>query len=93
MNKYICAFRGRRDNYQVPLALAESGKLDKFITDFYTNNFLEKITPVLHPSWQNKLNFRLESQIPSEQIKSLWKNTLLEHICKAFEFSDTSTFH
>ena len=92
MEKYICAFRGRRDNYQVPLALAESGRLDQFITDFYTNNFLEKINPTLPSSWQNKLNFRLESQIPSEQIKSLWENTVLEHICKTFGFSDTNTF-
>jgi glycosyltransferase involved in cell wall biosynthesis len=32
---YICAFRGRRDSYQVPVALAEAGKLDRLITDHY----------------------------------------------------------
>ena len=92
MEKYICAFRGRRDNYQVPLALAESGRLDQFITDFYTNNFLKKITPVLYPSWQNKLNFRLESQIPSEQVRSLLATTLIEHGCHFFGFSSTFTY-
>jgi len=92
MDKYICAFRGRRDNYQIPLALDESGRLDKFITDFYTNNFLEKITPILPSSWQNKLNFRLESRIPSEQIKAFWDNTLLEHIYKTLGFSNTHAF-
>ena len=35
MSHYVCAFRGRRDNYQVPLTLAEAGQLDRFITDAY----------------------------------------------------------
>src|SRR5437870_220784 len=33
MAKFVCAFRGRRDSYQVPLALAEGDLLDQFITD------------------------------------------------------------
>ena len=28
MDPFVCAFRGRRDSYQVPLALAEEGLLD-----------------------------------------------------------------
>ena len=32
---YVCAFRGRRDSYQAPLALQEGGLLDQFITDVY----------------------------------------------------------
>jgi len=35
MEQYVCAFRGRRDSYQAPLALAEGGLLDQFITDAY----------------------------------------------------------
>jgi hypothetical protein len=42
MSQYICAFRGRRDNYQVPLALAEKGLLKQIITDFYAVNSLQK---------------------------------------------------
>ena len=29
---FVCAFRGRRDSYQVPIALAEIGQLDAFVT-------------------------------------------------------------
>jgi len=80
MNRYICAFRGNRDKYQIPLALAESELLDQFITDFYTNNFLQHINPILPSRWQNKLRSRfLESRIPSERVKSLWGTTLLEN--------------
>ena len=92
MNKYICAFRGRRDNYQIPLALAESGLLDKFITDFYTNHFLQQINPILSYKWQTKLNFRLEPQIPLERVKSLWGTTLLEHSRHYLGFSTTATY-
>jgi hypothetical protein len=31
MNQYICTFRGKRDKYQIPLALAESELLDQYI--------------------------------------------------------------
>ena len=30
MTPYVCAFRGRRDSYQVPVALTEGGLLDRF---------------------------------------------------------------
>lgn len=92
MNKYICAFRGRRDNYQIPLALAESSQLDQFITDFYTNHLLQKITPFVKSSWQNKLKFRLESRIPSDKVRSLLGTTLIEHSRHYFGFSNTSTY-
>ena len=32
---YVTAFAGRRDSYQVPLALHENGRLGKFVTDAY----------------------------------------------------------
>lgn len=33
--KYLCAFNRDRDSYQIPLSLAENGKLEKFLTDYY----------------------------------------------------------
>lgn len=92
MNKYICAFRGRRDNYQIPLALGESGLLEQFITDFYTNRFLQKISPFFGSSCQSKLDFRLETRIPSDRIKSLWANTLLEHCFSDLNFPRAPTY-
>jgi glycosyltransferase involved in cell wall biosynthesis len=47
---YVTAFRGRRDSYQVPLALAECGKLDCFITDYYHSGLPEDVLSHLPPS-------------------------------------------
>ena len=33
--KWVVTFAGSRDRYQVPLALAEDGRLDHLVTDFY----------------------------------------------------------
>jgi glycosyltransferase involved in cell wall biosynthesis len=33
--RYVTAFPGRRDSYQIPLCLFESGRLERFITDGY----------------------------------------------------------
>ena len=92
MEHYVCAFRGRRDNYQVPLALTQSGLLDQFITDFYTNDFLQQITPNLNFYWQNKLEFRADSLIPPKKVKCLWGTTLIEHIRHSFGLCKSATF-
>ncbi len=34
--KWVVAFKGSRDAYQVPLALAEAGKLEALVTDWYS---------------------------------------------------------
>lgn len=39
---YVCVFRGSRDHYEVAIALAERGKLDSLVTDFYTPDALMK---------------------------------------------------
>ena len=41
-NEYVTAFPGRRDSYQVPLALFENGRLAKFVTDAYDAGNLAK---------------------------------------------------
>ena len=33
--KFVCGFYGARDNYEVPVALAEAGLLEVVLTDFY----------------------------------------------------------
>jgi glycosyltransferase involved in cell wall biosynthesis len=40
---YVTAFAGRRDSYQVPLALFEHGRLQKFITDAYDKGSVAKL--------------------------------------------------
>jgi glycosyltransferase involved in cell wall biosynthesis len=92
MSQYVCAFRGRRDNYQVPLALAEKGWLDQFITDFYTGKLLQQLAPILPETWRSKLAFRAENSIPTELVRCLWSTTLLEHTRHYLGFSRSATY-
>lgn len=92
MQQYVCAFRGRRDNYQVPLALAEYNLLDQFITDFYATALIQKLTPVLPKQWSQKASFRCEPQIPINKVKCLWGTTLVEHTRHRLGFSPAATF-
>jgi glycosyltransferase involved in cell wall biosynthesis len=74
MNKYVCAFNRDRDSYQVPLALAESGHLEKFISDYYHGGFLN-LTSLVH---------RQSNGIPAQDtlgtfkafaLQAFWKQT------------------
>jgi glycosyltransferase involved in cell wall biosynthesis len=53
--KYITAHFGSRDNYELSLALAKGGLLDKLITDFYCPDLFRKI---LTKRYNNKLSSR-----------------------------------
>lgn len=90
--QYVCAFRGRRDNYQVPLALAQHNLLDQFITDFYATELIQKLTAFLPNQWSQKVIFRREPQIPPQKVKCLWGTTLVEHTRHNLGFSPASTF-
>jgi glycosyltransferase involved in cell wall biosynthesis len=75
---YVCAFRGRRDYYQVPVALAESQLLDSFITDVYANETLRLFSKGLPKPLREKLLLRRENGIPERQVHCLWRSTLFE---------------
>ena len=92
MNQYVCAYRGRRDNYQVPLALAEAGLLDQFITDFYTPKSWQRFAPYLPAQWKSKLTFRQHPNIPIERVQCLWKETLQEHARHRLGWSAAKTY-
>ena len=68
MEKYVCAFRGRRDYYQAPLALAETGMLEEFITDAYALPALRRPANALPRRWREKILFHYEPSIPDELI-------------------------
>ncbi len=80
MSRYICAFRGRRDDYQVPLALAEAGQLDQLITDAYAGPALIKLTSPLPARWREIVRFRHKVDLPASRVHCLWGATLLEHL-------------
>jgi len=78
--QYVCAFRGRRDAYQVPLALAETGRLDLFITDIYAGPWVHSVTRFVPASVRVKVRSRCEPGIPANRVHSLWATTALEHL-------------
>lgn len=90
--RYVCAFRGRRDYYQVPLALAENDRLDQFITDAYLSPLIETLGSALPLRLQEKLRSRQEPGIPRERVKCLWRVTALEHLRHQLGFSRSRTF-
>jgi glycosyltransferase involved in cell wall biosynthesis len=91
---YVCAFRGRRDNYQVPLALAEIDRLDQFITDAYVpaaGRALAWAAPI-PARWKEKLALRWGASIPAARVRCLWATTALEHTRHHLGFAKIETF-
>jgi len=74
--QFVCAFRGRRDSYQVPLALAEGDFLDQFITDAYFGQAAGPLSLILPRRLQDKLRSRAQPGIPWKRVKSLWGVTV-----------------
>ncbi|HKZ80233.1 MAG TPA: glycosyltransferase family 4 protein [Pyrinomonadaceae bacterium] len=77
--EYVCAFRGRRDYYQAPLALSQAGLLDEFITDAYAMPLLRFAANVCPLRLKEKIQFRYEPRIPNNRVQSLWGTTIIEH--------------
>lgn len=76
-HRFVCAFPGRRDGYQVPLALAEQDRLGQFLTDFYWSG------PAAF--WGERLlaGRRLEAarqrrqpDLPATRVRVLWASSL-----------------
>jgi glycosyltransferase involved in cell wall biosynthesis len=78
--KYICAFRGRRDHYQVPIALAEAGILEEFITDAYAGRTARSVAPILPERLRQKLDFRFDPSLPADRVRSIWSSTIVEQL-------------
>jgi glycosyltransferase involved in cell wall biosynthesis len=91
--KYVCAFRGRRDSYQAPLALAEGELLDRFITDAYLRSWLRTVISPIPEAFREKIESRYEAGIPAELVRCLWGTTALEHFRHRIGMSPASTFN
>lgn len=74
--RYICAFPGRRDAYQVPVALAEHSRLELFLTDFYWSGPVawagEKM---LDGNRLRKARGRQAPAIPPARVRVLWSSS------------------
>lgn len=92
MNGYVCAFRGRRDGYQVPLALEENGRLDQFITDAYAGSSLLRLSEILPRRFREAVQFRTKPGLPAHRVRCLWKTTLHEHLRHYLGYSRAATY-
>jgi hypothetical protein len=92
MEQYVCAFRGRRDSYQAPLALAEAGMLDQFITDAYATPGVRALARFAPNAVRTKVGFRTEAGIPVERVNCLWGTTALEHLRHRLGFAPMLTY-
>lgn len=70
-SNFVCVFNRRRDDYQVPLALAEAGLLECFVTDFYLG---ESPTSM----WPEPLRRRVQPGLPAAKVKSVLRSFLLQ---------------
>jgi glycosyltransferase involved in cell wall biosynthesis len=68
---YVCAFRGRRDSYQVPVALAEAGKLDRFITDHYCGLPERLMARLLPQRFAESVRGRFDEGLPETLVTRL----------------------
>ena len=75
---YVTAFRGRRDSYQVPLALAESGQLDCFITDYYCGYPEPLMAHLLPARLAESLRSRRTEGLPEKFVTELTLTAAIE---------------
>src|SRR6476646_1467418 len=76
---FVCAFRGARDRYQAPIALAEGDQLDRFITDAYVTPAVKSLLPFLPPAARAAIAGRHADGIPDGAVQCLWPSTVVEH--------------
>ncbi len=68
---YVCAFRGRRDSYQVPLALSKAGLLDLFITDHYCGLPERLLSGMIPQRLAESVRGRFEEGLPPDRVLRL----------------------
>jgi hypothetical protein len=90
--QFVCAFRGRRDSYQAPLALAEDGLLDQFITDAYALPWVRTLSKLGPMQLRAKVEFRSEPGVPVDRVHCLFGTTLVEHARHHLGFAPLLTF-
>jgi len=77
---YVTAFPGRRDNYQVPLALSESGRLAGFVTCFYRDRGIFGRMPIL----RGRIRERHIDGIQAADVKCMELTNLAARVAQRF---------
>jgi hypothetical protein len=81
--EYVCAFRGRRDSYQVPIALAEIGRLQAFVTDHFCGTIERLAAMALPAHLADQVLSRRDRRIPDNRVVRLRGVALAEAIAHA----------
>jgi glycosyltransferase involved in cell wall biosynthesis len=80
MSGFVTAFAGRRDGYQVPLALAEGGLLDRLVTTFYLTPWRERVVRRVIGRVPESARNRQAARLPADRVESLLVPELIEHL-------------
>ena len=78
-HRWVVAFAGARDSYQVPIALHESGLLQTLVTDFYApldRDVFARASRFLSSSFRTKIARRFDSALPSKLVESHFEYAL-----------------
>lgn len=70
-SRFVCAFRGRRDDYQMPLALCDGQLLHRLVTDFYSSKELASLARRLNVPASAKLSSRVHEDLPSRLVRQV----------------------
>ena len=82
--RYTCAFCGRRDGYQAPIALDEAGRLSTLLTDFYVPGWMLPMTRALPDAWARKIRARHSDALDDRRVRSRLDIVLRERIERWF---------
>lgn len=72
-HRWVVAFAGARDAYQVPIALHEFGLLQTLVTDFYApldRDLFARVSKLFPASIRSKIGRRFDSALPSDLVQS-----------------------
>ena len=72
-HRWVVAFAGARDSYQLPIALHEAGLLHTLVTDFYApldRGILASVSRLLPSSLHTKIARRFDPALPSKFVES-----------------------
>ena len=79
---FVCAFRGRRDSYQVPIALAEAGRLDLFVTDYFAGRSQRALALALPRGISERILSRSDVRLPASRVQCLFSTAGAEALSR-----------
>lgn len=74
--RFVVAFRGRRDDYQLPLALHEADQLETLITDIYAPEAVDRLP--LPARLKGQLGRRRKAGLCAKRVRALWARAAAE---------------